>query len=237
MKTRIAFAIALELAYMGFTRTWLRDHTVFGIERELWVTACRIATLVAYWLLFHSVIRERVPTSAKLGTPWLLLGLAPMFAVPLLFHGGLPADPGARVVYALTSVVVAAREEILYRGVLLNLMARALSPWRALVLSSSVFVVYHYGAQPLTPSGVVELFSWSCVLGIVYLRQGSLIPVIVIHALYDAAWSLPPFVVLNDWWRIPLLLTGLTTITMTVALRSNSFTDRARSGKWVSASN
>ncbi len=221
MKIRIAFAIAFELAYMLFTRTWLREHTSVGIERELWVSACRMASLVAYWLLLHTVISGRVATTAKLRTSWLLFGLAPLFAVPLLFDGGLPSDPGVRLVYALTSLVVAAREEVLYRGVLLNMLSRSLGPWPALFFSSAVFVMYHYGAQPLTPVGIVGIFCWGCVLGMVYLVSGSLVPGIVIHTLYDAAWSLPPIVVLNDWWRMPFFIAGMAIFAVLVKLRSN----------------
>ena len=213
MKIRIALAIVLELAYMVFTRTWLRNHTLPGVDRELWVTA--------YWFLFRSILLEKVRAPSNLPKWGLLLGLAPMFAVPLLFNGGLPNDPGTRAVYALTSIVVAAREELLYRGVFLNLMARRFDPGPALFYTGIVFVLYHYKAQPFTLPAIVEIFCWSYVLGMIYLQYRSLLLIIVIHALYDAAWSLSPLYVLDVWWRIPFMLSGLAITAMVLAFRND----------------
>jgi membrane protease YdiL (CAAX protease family) len=110
----------------------------------------------------------------------------------------------------------------LYRGVLLNLLMGAVGRSWALTLSSAVFLIYHYGAQPLTPYGILEIFSWGMALGIIYLRQGSLVVPVAIHAIYDASWSLTPLVVLNDWWCIPFFVVGLAMFAVFGVLRSNN---------------
>jgi membrane protease YdiL (CAAX protease family) len=222
VKIRLLLAVCVELIYVTVTRTWLRDHTSAGVERELAVTAFRAASMIVYWMMFRSFILQRTATHVKVLEPWIAIGLTPMLVVPLFFYGGIPSDPGARLVFAVSSIVVAAREEVLYRGVLLNLLMGAVGRSWALTLSSAVFLIYHSGAQPLTPYSILEIFSWGMALGIIYLRQGSLVVPVAIHAVYDASWSLTPLVVLNDWWRIPFFIVGLAMFAVFGMLRSNN---------------
>jgi len=210
MPIRVLLAVVIELAYAVGTRTWLRAH-VEGVERELLVSVCRLATLAVYWVLFKEVILSRPPSEAPRRTPLLVLGVLPLFLVPLLFDGGMPGDATTRAVFAITSMIVAVREEVLYRGVLQNLLERRCGRLAALLLSNVVFTLYHYGAQPFTAFGLVELFSMGCVFGLIYGKNGSLMIPIVLHAAYDAAWSLGPLITtpLGDGWRIPFFLSGL----------------------------
>lgn len=209
MRSKLALAVLIEFSYAVFTRTWLREHTS-ELQLELTASALRLATATAYWFLFRELILCRRPNRAALGSPLLLLGVIPLLLVPFLFDGGLPSDKTLRAVLALTSVVVAVREEWLYRGVLQNILERHLGWLPALLLSNVVFTLYHYGAQPFTLPGLVELFAMGCVLGLIYFRSGSILAAIALHATYDAAWSAGPLIQdrLNDLWRIAFYLVG-----------------------------
>lgn len=144
-------------------------------------------------------------------TPALAGGLALLLLVPLLFYGGYPADGAYRLTFALTSVVVAIREEVLYRGIVQRLLERRWGALAGLVLSNILFVLYHCGAQPFSISGVCELFAMGCVLGLLYAVTGSLLAPIALHVVYDALWSAGPLLdtPLADPLRIPLHLAGL----------------------------
>jgi len=216
MPARFAVALLLEIVYAVFTRTWLRAHAS-GIELELWVTACRLVSLAAYGLLFRDLLRQPPcqPTSVRAvrATPLLFAGLLPLLLVPLLFYGGYSGERTSRIVFAVTSIAVALREEVFYRGILLSLLARRLGFAKALVVSNILFVLYHYGAQPLYLVGTTEIFVMGCVLGLLYQATGTLLAPIALHAIYDALWSLGPIVMpLPDIFRIPLHLLGLVLI-------------------------
>jgi membrane protease YdiL (CAAX protease family) len=99
---------------------------------------------------------------------------------------------GTKVVFALTSIAVAAKEELLYRGALQTLLARRTTWLCAIVLSNIVFTLYHYGAQPFTAHNILEFFAMGCMLGLIYYGTGSLTTVITVHAVYDAIWTFTP---------------------------------------------
>jgi membrane protease YdiL (CAAX protease family) len=97
-----------------------------------------------------------------------------------------------QVVFVATSIIVAIKEEFLYRGVLQNVLETKGRPLRAVILSNIIFMLYHYGAQPFTIGNLTEIFTAGCILGFIYASSGSLMLVIVLHAIYDAIWSLTP---------------------------------------------
>ena len=69
MKARLLLAVCVELIYVTVTRTWLRDHTSAGAERELAVTAFRAASMIVYWVMFRSFILQRTATHVKVLEP------------------------------------------------------------------------------------------------------------------------------------------------------------------------
>jgi membrane protease YdiL (CAAX protease family) len=193
MRHKVIFAIAVELAYVIFTRTWLRQH-FDGIGLELTVSAFRVATIVVYWGLFQDLVRSRVKASHTLRHPLLVVSVATALAIPFLFRGWSPGSGlGTAIVFGLTSIVVGAREELLYRAVLLNLLQPRIGVVGALLCSTAIFIVYHYGAQPFTLLWITECTCMSLLLGLIYIRSGSLLTVAVIHALYDGIWSFGPY--------------------------------------------
>jgi len=115
------------------------------------------------------------------------------------------------VVFALTSIVVGVREELLYRAVLLNLLEPRVGLTGALLISTALFIVYHYGALPTTALSVIEVACMSLVLGLIYVKTGSYVAVVAFHAVYDAIWCFGPFVrePLADTWRPAFLLAAL----------------------------
>ncbi len=193
MQHKLIVATAVEVAYVVFTRTWLRQH-LDGIYLELTVSAFRVATIAVYWALFHDLVRSRVKASHTLRHPLLIAGVATALAIPFLFKGWSPGGGlGTAIVFGLTSIVVGAREELLYRAVLLNLLQPRIGVVGALLCSTGIFIGYHYGAQPFTVLWLTEGICLSLLLGIIYIRSGSLLTVAAIHALYDGIWCFGPY--------------------------------------------
>ncbi|MBP9685733.1 MAG: CPBP family intramembrane metalloprotease [Rhodoferax sp.] len=203
MQYKVIFASAVEVTYAVVTRTWLRQH-LDGAYLELAVSAFRVATIVVYWGLFQDLVRSRAKASNTLRHPLLVVGIATALAIPFLFRGWSPGGGlGTAIVFALTSIVVGLREEILYRCVLLNLMQPRIGVIGSLLCSTVIFIVYHYGAQPFTVLWITECTCMSLLLGLIYIRSGSLLTVAAIHALYDGIWVLGPYLStpIPDIWR------------------------------------
>lgn len=203
MPYAVIFSAAVELIYAVVTRTWLRQH-LDGANLELATSALRVATIFVYWRLFKDLVRSRTKALHVLRHPLLTGSVTAVLAIPFLFAGWSPGGGRATaLVYALTSLVVGLREELLYRAVLLNLLQPRIGLVGALLCSTAIFVGYHYGAQPFTPLWLIECTCLSLLLGLIYVRTGSLLVVAGIHALYDGLWFFGPYLSnpIPDAWR------------------------------------
>ncbi len=214
MRHKVIFATAIEVTYAVVTRTWLRQH-LDGAYLELTVSAFRVATIVLYWGLFQTLVRSRAKASHTLRHPLLVVSVATALAIPFLFRGWPPGGGlGTAIVFGLTSIVVGLREELLYRAVLLNILQPRIGVIGALLCSTAVFIVYHYGAQPFTVLWITECTCMSLLLGLIYIRSGSLLTVAAIHALYDGIWFFGPYLStpIPDIWRPVFLCSSLVVI-------------------------
>jgi membrane protease YdiL (CAAX protease family) len=71
-------------------------------------------------------------------------------------------------------------EEIFFRGFVLPGLIKRLGVWRALVISSLVFGLFH-----IDPGAIVPTFALGLALGWVYLKTGSIWPAIFAHGLHN----------------------------------------------------
>jgi membrane protease YdiL (CAAX protease family) len=218
---RLLVAAIIEVAYAIFTRTWLSDH-YSGVTLELLTTGCRASALVAFFVLFRHLLRTRPNTPRTALHPPLLAAIALCLAVPLAVATSAAPLP-VQLVFAATSLIVAAKEEVLYRGALQNLLEQRVGPWVAIAISNVIFVAYHYGTLPFTPLNTAEWFLAGVVLGALYLASGSLLVAISVHAAYDALWSLGPYLS-GPWprpWATVLLILAVACCLVWSRLRSN----------------
>jgi membrane protease YdiL (CAAX protease family) len=209
--SKVMIAAAVEIAYAVFTRTWLR-HQLDGAGLELAVSVARGITVVVYLMLFRDLIGSRPKAFRTLYHPLLAASVLIAMAVPVAFQGWAPGGGiGTTVVFILTSFIVGFREELLYRAVILNLLQPRLGTIGALSCSTVLFAVYHYGAQPITWISTTEIVTRSVLLGLVYIRSGSLATVTAIHSIYDAIWFMGPVVkpALADAWRPVFLVSAM----------------------------
>ena len=128
MTLRLTLACILEVGYAVITRAWLPSHAD-GIPLELLTSGFRVVTIGAYWLLFREVIRSRRALLSVRRDPFLVGGVAAILLVPVLVGDWRLPDFPTKVVFGLTSIVVAIREEFFYRGVIQNCLNVARAGW------------------------------------------------------------------------------------------------------------
>lgn len=105
----------------------------------------------------------------------------------------LPRGRKEKRVFALLSLVAGLGEEIAYRGYAIPVLATAVGlPW-SVVLTSALFGVLHAYQGRL---GMVRTAVMGAILAGGFLGAGSLLPVIVAHALVDLVGGL----VIGDWF-------------------------------------
>jgi membrane protease YdiL (CAAX protease family) len=144
-------------------------------------------------VLFRDLIIGRASNPTSAVHPLFVVAFLCLLLEPLLSGNYGLSDTTTKTVFAFTGIAVAIHEEVVFRGVLQNLLEQKSGRVVAVVISSAVFTLYHYGAQPFTPLTLVSLFAAGCMLGLLYSVTGSLVLVIGIHALDDAVWAFSPF--------------------------------------------
>lgn len=191
MWLRLSAAALAELTYALTTRVWLRAR-YDGVELELLTTAGRLVTLLIFFLLFRDLILSRQPQPRRALHPAPLGAVVLLFLAPILIGNYALPSLTSQIVFAATSVAVALKEEVLYRGVLQNLLESRLGVLTAVALSNVVFTLYHYGAQPFTAWNLTEIFLSGSALGLLYAATGSLLLAVAVHAVNDAIWAFTP---------------------------------------------
>jgi membrane protease YdiL (CAAX protease family) len=123
-------------------------------------------------------------------------------------------------------------EEVVYRGLFLQLARRYLSLWIAIVLSSAVFAVTHL---PRDLGTVIAAFPFACLFAWMVFRSGSLYPGYLCHAMFNFSamfvvspmfgigkkvleltpyTKLPLTEVFPAWWVVLSLFMALTSFVM-----------------------
>lgn len=163
--------------------------------------------------------RRRLVTDLLLGLLWLLVLYLPfggtILLVTWLQHGdelfqrmqtiffdpaAVPTlDPVVWTVIGILTVLTfaplnAPTEELVYRGVAQGVLARRVPTGFAVFGSAVLFGLQHvwYAA---TPDAVLPMASafvvWGAGSGLIYLRQGRLMPIVFAHALVNLLFTLP----------------------------------------------
>ncbi|MDP2678812.1 MAG: CPBP family intramembrane metalloprotease [Rhodoferax sp.] len=214
--------LVVEFIFAVVTHAVLVRYWTYSLDAELIRTPLRLAVVLIYWWLLRDFIRSQPIESSTLLHPSLLFPLLLFLSVPLLVGDLSYMTPATRVVYALTSIAVALREEIAFRALIQNLLAKRFGSPAAIILTTLAFTAFHIGAIPLSWFAYGQVAIASVLLGVVFARTQNLWLVVCLHTLYDALWSAtpvlsPPFpysvglVVLSValcgilWWGCPTL--------------------------------
>jgi len=195
---QILLFILLEGLYIWLTRLLIGMGDPNGYTVESWRTLLRLVSAGLMAWVFRDLIKEFLKERVPSVTPpvsYLLPAIALFLAMLVPIAAGnwnLPTE-GQRWFFAVTAFPVGLREEIVYRAILLVLLARAFGLSIAVVLSTLAFAVYHYGAQPWTVFTVTQYIFFGLALALLYWRSRSLWLIIWIHTIYDVLWCFSPF--------------------------------------------
>jgi len=136
----------------------------------------------------------------------LALELGAQLGTPVTYQPLHGATTSALLTHALAGLplLTAIPEELAFRGLLLGLLMRKLSPWRSTLVTSAIFVAWHVAVQAQTLAltnftspgqivlatslAVVGLFAGGLIFALVRLRTHNLAGAVMAHWLFDAGF-------------------------------------------------
>lgn len=85
--------------------------------------------------------------------------------------------------WAMITTIIAAPilEEVLFRGMIQDTLVRRYGSMRGIIVAAAIFGIIH-----IIPQQAINAFFIGLILGYIYLRTKSLLPVIIIHAINNA---------------------------------------------------
>ena len=187
--TLLLLVVAMEVLYLcirTFINTQL-SHSLTAFQSELAWSGLRLVSIVAILIALkrYGVLPEAFKWPKM--TPPVLVILLLLGVATWMTPTDHNPDVLLKYTFAVTSLLVAVREELVYRYVLQNWAQQQDSgnPYLLPVLVPSVlFTFYHLGAQPIAQFPLI--FVTSCLLGWVYIASGkSLFLIVVCHCLID----------------------------------------------------
>jgi membrane protease YdiL (CAAX protease family) len=219
-----AFGISIEFPASSLSALYLAPVNLASLLLLRWVlhrSGRRIRDLIGFersrlgrdalWGLLWLMVLYLPFAGAIIGTMFLLYGSAAFNSFETAF---VPADgypilsQPLAIAFAVLVVVTfaplnAPTEELVYRGFAQGGLREALnSRWLAVVIPAVGFGLQHIFFAATAPAMVVfavAFFVWGLCAGLIYLKQGRLMPLIISHFIINLFTSLPaliiPFVV------------------------------------------
>ncbi len=193
IKQSLAIVVAIEAMSMVLTRLALLQYPNAVVEVEIFRTALRLGTAAVYWWLLKPVILARPSNLSLLNRIHVWAGAALVLLVPVLVGRDNFSDKSVAAVFAITSIAVGIKEEVLYRGIIQNLLGTRMGMMKSIFITSALFTAWHLGVRPPLFSVFLQIFLFSLAFGLIYARSGSLLAVIFLHALLDALFPFSPY--------------------------------------------
>lgn len=202
--TAIKATFALALVYVFLLAP------MASVVTSLFVTPLgrAVASLACHWSFVPLVIwvanKVRLGDSIALCKPtangyslvmMVVLASLALRPIPQLLATPSSLPLGGQAYMVAFMCFVGTVEELLFRGVVKDSLARIMPAWKATVASSAIFALSHIPVCLTTdPMGLVSTVSFAFVFGIVTCIAkdtcGSNVPGIACHCVYDALFSL-----------------------------------------------
>jgi len=204
----ILVVVAVELLYMVGSRLAIHYYSAESFQAELIRTILRCVTALIYLDLMRALIMSKKASFDTVRVAPLVIGMLALFAIPVLV-GNYGLSTSLALLFALTSIPVAIKEEFLFRGIVQNLLESRYGAMRAVFYTSVIFTAWHIGTWEPSVWTFGQIFFVGLVLGLVYVRTGSILAAIVLHTLYDAVFSFTPLMrppLEQNWGFVPLAI-------------------------------
>lgn len=160
-----------------------------AVVKEWALTIWRIPFIFIYARLFDlspgAEGREKFPSHPLL---WLSIALA-CTAGPAAWHEY--SFDSLTLLFMATTPVVALREELFYRCLLVGSLGRIWNPAGAIGLSTLAYTVMHVGTQPMNTLTISALAALGTLLAVLYQRTGSLLLVVAVHIAFNWLTEIP----------------------------------------------
>lgn len=151
------------------TGSWAEDFGLRLRSRDVWGLAVGVGLQLAVALLISPIVELFAPENPP------QQGVA---EIAQRVQGAV----GQAVFVILIVAVAPVVEEIVFRGMLLSRLRRAMGAWPAILTSAAVFAVIHFVLDQNAVLAVPGLFAVGVVLGWFALRDGDLSMPIFVHA-------------------------------------------------------
>lgn len=215
---KIFLIFVIELCYYIFKIEVYDYRLLHPILVEVGIDLFRIFESILMWLMFGGWLKtQQQPLLLSVKSIKKNIGYGERFAAKqelnsfylmliLMFLGLTYADYtfGTLNIYlAFSSIFVAIREELLFRGIFLGLMIQKTKrPVLSLWISSLLFTVWHVSS--LFHAQYFVIFLYGLMLGLTYMRFKSLKLVIAIHFAIDVVAAFAANV--NPVWQVPFTM-------------------------------
>jgi membrane protease YdiL (CAAX protease family) len=136
-------------------------------------------------------ILSKRPDFRAIRSVWFIAGIGLFLLTPALV-GNYNHSIGMSLLFAISSIPVAIKEEFLFRGIVQNLVESRRGLFVAIVLSNGLFATWHIGVVPHTVWVFSQVFLAGSLIGFAYAKTGSIVIAIALHALYDAVFAFTP---------------------------------------------
>ena len=192
--------LIVEVTFMVLTRVILAQSHGSLLGAELLRTILRIAAVLVYLALIPELINFKTPANAGASArhPAMLLAITLFMAASFFVVSNWGTTPSAtRWVFALTSIPVGLKEEITFRALIQNLLAKRFGTPIAVAMATALFVLSHVGVIAPGFTSYAQVALPGLFLGVVYARTQNLWLVIVLHAAFDMPTCIPFTLVLE----------------------------------------
>lgn len=181
------------------TRITLQHFSWDTFQAESMRTVFRCVTALVFWLLMHDVITARKPDFSVFRGAAFRSAVVLFLLVPLVLQH-YTMQPAFAWFFGIAALPVGIKEELLFRGLLQNLLNRRMGQAMAAVLAAALATLWHVGVVEHALWSYGLIFLANVFIGLVYARTGSLLLAIGVHTAYDVLFALPSL----NWFRSPV---------------------------------
>lgn len=204
--TQWGLILAPTLALMCYLKVDVRQSLALA-RPPLWSVLSALLLGSGLWFVAGSVMEGWGPTP----TPEMV-----ELERQLRELGGAGGD--RILLFAGVALAPALCEEFLFRGVVLGALRTRLNPWAAVLITATLFAIFHLNVYQFPTTFVV-----GTILGFLTLRSGSIFPAILVHLSHNAAallYELNP-VALSDGVVVFLVMAPVLGLLILVSKREN----------------
>jgi len=186
---KVIIVIIIEIGYI-LPRNQILNIYSNLIKSELWITVLRILSILICYVIFRKTINNVSNKNAL--DKNILIPTALWLSIPFFVKGNDLGGLMTKMVFFVTSISVGVKEELIYRGILQNILKRKYGFYISIIFSNILFTAMHMGYQNMTVTNILNIFLSGVFLGVVYNKTSNLIFCIAIHSVFDMLYCFKP---------------------------------------------